>query len=159
MGEVQRPALRDGLETQRRQHYRLAKVIGIQIAKALQTGLHNLFIGMCSAGNPIDILLIIDLLDISGLFLTMLDDRQRDVRFQCHQFPVCICKGNDAVRYQKILVSGIEVIFLEFAHFIAKIAVSPVQGPQFYRHLFVHFQNAAFHHISHSNPVSFVFIW
>ena len=55
------------------------------------------------------------------------------VRLQGHQPPVQIREADDAVAHQKILVAGVEVIFLKTAHAEAAVALGSVKPPELQR--------------------------
>ena len=57
-----------------------------------------------------------------GTVAEILDYREGYIRLERHQPPARICKGDYIIRYQKILVIGIQIVLLKLAHPIGSIS-------------------------------------
>ena len=62
--------------------------------------------------------------------MCILDNGKGHIRLQRHQLSVCIGEGDHIVRNKKIFIACIQVILLEFVHFILGIPVAFVQTPK-----------------------------
>ena len=71
--------------------------------------------------------MIIKLLLASGAEQSVADDGQRNIRLQRQKLSVRIVKGDDTIAYQKVLVSGVKLVFFKLAHSEAAIPVSAIQ--------------------------------
>ena len=120
------------------------EAVFVDVADGLQTHLGNFPEGAAAPGDPVDIFVIVQLPD-TGSILGVLHNGEGYIGLQRHQLAVQIREGNDGFADEKILVPGVEVVLLEFVHFVAGIAIAVVQRPQGEGNGFVGKQRAVRH--------------
>ena len=103
---------------------------GITVADAFDAGLHDLAEALPLPGGPVYVLLVIDLLRRARFVTPGTHDGQGHVRLERQQRAVRIGKGDDLLRGQEILVPRVEVIALELAHFVRRVAAAAVKRAQ-----------------------------
>ena len=96
---------------------------------------------MGAAGDTVDIFVIIHLLHRGHIVLAVFDDGKGDVGLERHELSVGIREGDDIVRNQETFVADIEVILLEFTHFILRVSKGTIQRTKRKNRLFFVFQN------------------
>ena len=124
MGDVQHEPSPQKLQTLRRQQHHLGDFIIPQVAHTFQPRLHDLPV------IPVDVLIVVQLLHRARGVRGIFHDGQRHVRLQCQQPSAAAGKGDDPVGQQKVLVADVQIVFFKLAHFVADVAVAPVQSAQ-----------------------------
>ena len=130
MGYVQYIVRADGSQTPHGQGRDLIDVVQVQVADALQAGLHDLLEALVALAGAVDGLIIIHFARAGLVLSRVLDDGEGHVGHEGHEDAAGVGERDHPVADQKVFVSYIEVIGLEFTHFEAAVAVVFIQSPQ-----------------------------
>ena len=107
------------------QHFGYAGIV--HLAHTLQPDLRLFPESVRCRGHAVNVLMVIQFLQCSGSIFPVFYDRKSHVRFQRHQPPGGIRKGNDSIRKQEIFVPAVQVVFLKLAHTVTLISVPGIQ--------------------------------
>ena len=108
----------------------LVEIVGVDVADALEAGLHDLLEVVGAGGHAVDVLTVAHLLLATRAILGVLDDGEGHIGLEGEELATHIVEGDDAVADKKILVLHVEIVLLEFAHLEGQVSVLPIEGAQ-----------------------------
>ena len=124
MGDIQHEGLPQQLQALHCQQHYLGDFVIPQVAYTFQACLENFPV------IPVDVFIIIYLLDHARFLGGVLHDGQGHVRLQRQQPPPVTGEGDDLIRHQKILVPDVQIVFFKAAHLIGAVTVAAVKAAQ-----------------------------